>query len=67
MNILIGKVIPTLVKSLCVESHEQGGEIYKKTMLEITKNLVPIRLSKKFNRRDSSRINKNLYSRKRSL
>ena len=67
MNILIGKMIPMLVKSLCVENHEQRGELYNKTMLEITRNLVPIRHGRQFNRREPSRKNKYPYTRKRSL
>ena len=67
MNILIGKMIPMLVKSLCIEDHDRRGELYKKTMLEITKNLVPIRPDRKFTRQEPSRKNKFPYTRKRSV
>lgn len=67
MNILIGKMIPVLVKSLCEENHERRGELYNKTMLQITKNLVPIRPDRHFPRREPSRKNKFPYTRKRAL
>ena len=67
MNILIGKMIPMLVKSLCEDNHERRGELYIKTMLEITRNLVPIRPGRHFPRREPSRKNKFPYTRKRPL
>ena len=67
MNILIGKMIPLLVKSLCEENHERRGELYQKTMLEITKNLVPVRPDRHFSRKEPSRKNKFPYTRKPAL
>jgi len=67
MNILIGKMVPMLAKSLCEENHERRGELYTKTMAEITKNLVPIRPGRHFKRREPSRKNKFPYTRKRAL
>ena len=67
MNILIGKMVPMLVKSFCEENHERRGELYAKTMAEITRNLVPIRPGRHFPRREPSRKNKFPYTRKRPL
>jgi len=61
------KMIPMLVKSLCEDNHERRGELYTKTMLEITRNLVPIRPGRHFPRREPSRKNKFPYTRKRPL
>ena len=67
MNILIGKMIPMLIKGLCEEDGEKRGELYHKTILEITKNLVPIRPGRHFPRKEPSRKNKYPYTRKRAL
>jgi len=67
MNILIGKMIPMLVKSMFEENHERRGALYQQTMLEITKNLVPIRPNRHFHRKEPPRKNKFPYTRKWAL
>jgi len=67
MNILIPKTRKILIKCLYTDDKNKRSKIFNQTMDKITKNIVPIRPSRSFPRKEPSRKNKYPLNRKRSV
>ncbi|MCY6355003.1 IS4 family transposase [Clostridium sp. ZS2-4] len=66
-NILIGKLKNSLVIMLLEKSPRKRSKILNKIMKEISRNIIPIRSDRQYERRMTVRANKNSMNTKRSL
>jgi hypothetical protein len=66
-NILIGKLKNSLVYMLLEENPRKRSKLLKKTIKEISNNIIPIRPGRKNHRRMTLRANKNPMNKKRAL
>jgi hypothetical protein len=66
-NILIGKLKTSLVYMLLEEKPRKRSKLLKKTIKEISNNIIPIRPGRKNRRRMTLRANKNPMNKKRAL
>jgi len=66
-NILIGKLKNSLVSMLLEQSPRKRSKVLKQIMREISRNIIPIRPGRKFERRMTLRANKNCFNKKRTL
>jgi hypothetical protein len=66
-NILIGKLKNSLVSMLLEHRPRKRSKILKKIMKEISRNIIPIRPGRKFERRMTVRANKYSLNKKRAL
>jgi len=67
MSILIAKMIRTLILCFYEDDLENRTILFDKAMMQITKNLIPIRPDRSFPRREPSRKNKYPVNKKRSV
>ena len=67
MSILIVKMTRTLILCFYEDDFENRTILFDKAMMQITKNLVPIRPNRSFPRREPSRKNKFPVNKKRSM
>jgi len=66
-NILIGKLKDSLVLMLLEDNSDKRNEMFNRTMLEITKNMVPIRPGRSEIRKMGLKAHKHPMNQKRSL
>jgi IS4 transposase len=66
-NILIGKLKNSLVYMLLQKSSRKRSKILKNIMDEISRNIIPVRPGRKFNRRMTLKANKHSLNKKRTL
>jgi hypothetical protein len=66
-NIIIGKLKNSLVSMLLEENPRKRSKLFKKTMKEISNNIIPIRPGRSNVRRMTLRANKNSPNKKRAL
>lgn len=67
MNILVGKMTKTLIRSLLEDDSHKRQMLFDKAMESITKNLVPIRPDRHFSRKEPSRKKKYPANKRRAL
>ncbi|MBP7331203.1 MAG: IS4 family transposase [Firmicutes bacterium] len=67
VNILIGKLKDSMVLMLLEDNPDKRTEMFQRVMDEISKNVVPTRPGRAFNRRKSLNANKHSANQKRSL
>ncbi|HEY5589013.1 MAG TPA: IS4 family transposase, partial [Candidatus Paceibacterota bacterium] len=66
-NILIGKLKNSLVYMLLEENPRKRSKILNKIMKEVSRNIIPIRPGRSFERRMTLRANKNSLNKKKAL
>lgn len=66
-NILIGKLKNSLVLMLLEKSPRKRSKMLKKIMKEISRNVIPIRPGRQYERHMSKRANENSLNRKKSI